>query len=775
MIRRACLLLAAFAALLPCRLMAQNLPGTEPWDDRGEPSSAMVEGIARFLDRELQASVERRQAKWNRDTSSVEAYLKSIEPNRERFRKILGLVEPRVAPVVLQYVSGPDSPAKVAETDRFAVYAVKWGVYADVEAEGLLLEPKGEARANVVAMADCDVTPEQFVGLAPGVGADSRVARLLAENGCRVLVPTLLSRSSEFSGNPNVRMTNLTHREWIWRQAFEAGRHPIGYEVEGVRAAIDWFQRVGQPDLPIGVMGHGEGGLLALYSAACDPRIDAAWVAGYFGPRERVWQEPIYRDVFGLLDEFGDAEIAGLIAPRNLVVEACAGPEIAGPPPAVQGRSDAASGRLEGVSRTAAANELLRAAVLLRDLPHPGNGLASIGIGSGTGPLNEDDHALTAFLKQLNLKPTATADANPPADARRDFDPGPRQGRIVRAWQGHTQQLLRVSELRRYELWSKAAEAKTPEAWAGATKPLRDQFWDEVIGRFPPADEPLKARSVKLYDEPNFVGYGVEIPVWKDVVASGVLLLPKDLKEGERRPVVVCQHGLEGKPNEVVAPHIKSVYNSYGAQLADRGYIVFAPQNPYIGVDQFRQLQKRLHPLKRSLFAVIVRQHERILEWLKTRPNVDPERIAFYGLSYGGKTAMRVPALLTDYCLSICSADFNEWVVKCTNLDRKYSYMYTIEYDMYEWDLAGGFNYAEMAGLICPRPFQVERGHLDGVAPDEWIGYEFAKVRRTFDMLGLGDRCDITYFNAGHQIEGKGTFAFLAKHLDWPRGDQPPR
>jgi hypothetical protein len=123
-------------------------------------------------------------------------------------------------------VSGPDSPAKVAETDRFAVYAVKWGVYADVEAEGLLLEPKGEARANVVAMADCDVTPEQFVGLAPGVGADSRVARLLAENGCRVLVPTLLSRSSEFSGNPNVRMTNLTHREWIWRQAFEAGRHP---------------------------------------------------------------------------------------------------------------------------------------------------------------------------------------------------------------------------------------------------------------------------------------------------------------------------------------------------------------------------------------------------------------------------------------------------------------------------------------------------------------------------------------------------------------------
>jgi hypothetical protein len=39
------------------------------------------------------------------------------------------------------------------------------------------------------------------------------------------------------------------------------------------------------------------------------------------------------------------------------------------------------------------------------------------------------------------------------------------------------------------------------------------------------------------------------------------------------------------------------------------------------------------------------------------------------------------------------------------------------------------FNYAEMAALIAPRPFMVERGHFDGVAPDETVGYEFAKVR----------------------------------------------
>ena len=250
--------------------------------------------------------------------------------------------------------------------------------------------------------------------------------------------------------------------------------------------------------------------------------------------------------------------------------------------------------------------------------------------------------------------------------------------------------------------------------------------------------------------------------------------MPKDLKPGERRPVVVCQHGLEGTPDPVVNPRVKSVYNSFGAQLADRGYIVYAPQNPYIGNDRFRQLQRKANPLGLSLFSFIVRQHEQTLSWLKTRPEVDPSRIAFYGLSYGGKTAMRVPAILKDYCLSICSADFNEWAVKCTNIDRKYSYMFTIEYDMYEFGLAERFNYAEMAALICPRPFLVERGHDDAVAPDEWIGYEFAKVRRTYDRLGIGDRAELGIFNGGHQIDGKASFAFLAKHLKWPRGASPP-
>lgn len=63
---------------------------------------------------------------------------------------------------------------------------------------------------------------------------------------------------------------------------------------------------------------------------------------------------------------------------------------------------------------------------------------------------------------------------------------------------------------------------------------------------------------------------------------------------------------------------------------------------------------------------------------------------------------------MTDYCLSICSADFNEWVLKNASTRHNFSYIWTGEYEIFEWDLGSTFNYAEMAALICPRPFMVE-------------------------------------------------------------------
>ena len=93
------------------------------------------------------------------------------------------------------------------------------------------------------------------------------------------------------------------------------GRHVIGYEVQKALAAVDWFKRRA-PNAKVGAAGYGEGGLLAFYAAAVDPRIDAVLVSGYFRSRQNVATNRWRRNVWALLHEFGDAEIASLIAPR---------------------------------------------------------------------------------------------------------------------------------------------------------------------------------------------------------------------------------------------------------------------------------------------------------------------------------------------------------------------------------------------------------------------------------------------------------------------------
>ncbi|MFO0922880.1 MAG: dienelactone hydrolase family protein, partial [Pirellulales bacterium] len=277
----------------------------------------------------------------------------------------------------------------------------------------------------------------------------------------------------------------------------------------------------------------------------------------------------------------------------------------------------------------------------------------------------------------------------------------------------------------------------------------------------------------KVYDTDQWIGYEVMLDVYADVFALGVLLVPKDLLKSQdplqKRPCVVFQHGLEGRPKDTIEGD-HAAYHNVSARLAEKGYVVFAPQNAYLFQDRFRTLQRKSNPLGRTLFSTIIGQHQQIVKWLATLPFVDGERIGFYGLSYGGKSAMRIPALVPKYKLSICSADFNDWVWKNASTKSNYSYVWTGEYEIFEFGLGPRFNYAEMAMLIAPRPFMVERGHKDGVAPDDRVASEFAKVRAHYTVrLKQPELAELEWFDGPHTIHGKGTFDFLDKHLKMKR------
>ena len=759
--------LTCVAAAVVAFAQSTTLPRTEPLTMKGDLAAQMVDGIHAFLEDRTAESIAKRSKLWNRNYRSREEYEQSVAPNREHLRKIIGAVDRRLEVGALEYDSTTSAPAQVATGAGYKVFAVRWPVLEGVTGEGLLLQPDGEPVARVVAIPDADWTPEMLAGLAPGVEPAAQFARRLAENGCQVVIPVLIDRRDTWSGIPGIKMTNQPHREFIYRMSFELGRHIIGYEVQRILAVVDWFARENsRRSAPIAVAGYGEGGLLSLFSAAVDTRIGAALVSGYFQSRQEVWKEPIYRDVWGLLHEFGDAELASLIAPRSLIIEASRMPEVNGPPPESTDRRGAAK---VGIVATPPLDEVRREVARARpffEQLKAGSNLKLVGSATAL-PGSEEALAslLPAPVKALGVAPAVVGHRDPQARLKRQFD------QLV----NYTQMLVRQSPQRRAEFWAKA-DTSSAERWKETTGFQRDYIWDEVIGRLPPPDVPANPRTRLIFDEPKFRGYEVALDVWPKVFAYGILLVPKDIKPGERRPVVVCQHGLEGRPTDVADPKIDSpYYHRYAVRLAEEGFVTFAPQNPYIGVDRFRTIQRRGHPLKLALFSFILGQHQRILEWLGQQPFVDAQRIGFYGLSYGGKTAVRVPPLLDGYALSICSADYNEWVWKTTSVESQYSYMTTVEYDMLEFDFGNVVNYSELANLMAPRPFMVERGHFDGVASDEWVAYEYAKVRFFYAAkLGMPERTTIEFFKGPHTINGKGTFEFLRRHLNWPQVTEVP-
>lgn len=728
----------------------------------GDPASRLIDGIDRFLLGRIADTKVRRSERWQQQKHS-DNYSRFLDERRSELREQLGMRSERVAFQDFERVQAT-SASMLAATDSFRIERVRWPVLPDPDpgrsrlisltGEGLLLTPTEPPIATVIAIPDAGQTPEQICGLLEGVPPGQQFARRLAVTGCRVIVPAITMRHTEARQGRAM----MTDREFAYRSGFVIGQHLLGYELQRILALVDHQHNTGNPR--VGIIGYGEGGLLALLAGALDSRLAVTAVSGFFGLREQSWQEPLDRNVFGILQNCGAAELAAMTAPQQLIVDTAAGPEF----------QFNGNGGAPASLKPTAVSDVLKEASRARDLG------ARLQLAEPATREFASAEILNSLLRTLTdgtdvVLPSEASAASPDVSAEVLLvEAETRRVRQLQEMDRHNQLLLRETPFVRRK-FLEGLDTSSVEAYSKSVEAWRDRFREDVIGHFDLPRLPLNAHSRQLRTSQHWTAWEIELDVFEDVAAYGVLLLPHDMKEGERRPVIVCQHGLEGRPLDTIENDHRA-YHDYAAKLCEQGYVVFAPQNIYIFRDRFRTLQRKANPLGKTLFSVMVPQHQQIVDWLKTQPFVDEDRIAFYGLSYGGKSAMRIPALVTDYCLSICSADFNEWVVKNSSTRHDFSYVWTGEYEIFEWNLGRTFNYAEMAALICPRPFMVERGHFDAVGEDDWVGYEYAKVRHLYAArLKIPERTEIEWFDGPHTINGQGTFRFLQRHLKWPAAD----
>jgi dienelactone hydrolase len=499
----------------------------------------------------------------------------------------------------------------------------------------------------------------------------------------------------------------LEDRIWLMRLAYQTGRHIIGADLEQISSILDYLATLPEADAArIAIAGHGQAGMTALFAAALDGRVRAAISSGYLDDPKPDWEQPEDRMIWKLRSWFSNGQIAALVRPRTLRVT-----------PAIDSAALdwlAAELKPEPAAVSAASGET------------PAMDLEKV-----SGIANAQFSEWQAFFRNMALE---AADS------------------LETRWH---------------------PDYSSPAAYERSLSEKREAYFD-MIGRYPATQGPLDAKSVLVYDEPGFRGYRLSVQVYDGVEGYGILLVPKGMRPGERRPVVFVQHGLAGSPESSlgVVPNARddAVYSRFGLRLAERGYIVFAPMIATQDNVERTKLIRRAHLTGLIPAGMDMKKFGRELDYLSKLPYVDASRFAFYGLSYGGYTALWTGPGEPRFQVVISSGHFNDWNVKTTDLTQGTAYPFYFNVaDQYNFGMLGKFNHSDLASLIAPRSFMVEMGDSDGVivSPRSLVDREIEKVLDIYRKLGIPEKGGVSRFAGPHMVNGSGTFPFLDRCLNW--------
>lgn len=276
------------------------------------------------------------------------------------------------------------------------------------------------------------------------------------------------------------------------------------------------------------------------------------------------------------------------------------------------------------------------------------------------------------------------------------------------------------------------------------------------------------------------------LQVLPEVREDALFLIPKG---GGKRPLVVAQHGLCGTPEEAcgfVTDAIRDDYSYHrmGIRLAERGFVVLAPHMvggfgtneggarfvPALGTQEWArartQLYRKAYLIGERLIGTEFMCTSRLIDYASTLPEVDADRIGFYGLSQGGQSALFFPAVDTRIKATVSSAFFQQRIGKM--IDYNYPrtpYVKTFEEDKFFSGWLNYFDDADVVSLICPRAFAAETGRQDGAVWYEASRKAYEEAREHYQRLGIEDRIAYLEHGEGHIARGIESLDFLARHL----------
>lgn len=280
---------------------------------------------------------------------------------------------------------------------------------------------------------------------------------------------------------------------------------------------------------------------------------------------------------------------------------------------------------------------------------------------------------------------------------------------------------------------------KTREAWDQNKDEYRRQLFD-MLGLDPlPERTELHATTTGTAPQEEFTVENVHFQSSPHLYVTGNLYLPKGLKSGERVPAIlyVCGHG--GVKKDGVSYGNKVHYQHHGAWFARHGYVCLVIDSLQLG-----EIEALHHGMYREGMwwwpargytpaGVEAWNCIRALDYLQSRPEVDPERLGVTGRSGGGAYSWWIAALDERIKAAVPVAGItdlqNHVVDGC--IEGHCDCMYIN--NTYQWD------YPQVAALVAPRPLVVSNTDRDSIFPLDGVYRTFVEARNIYRLLGAND------------------------------------
>jgi dienelactone hydrolase len=297
---------------------------------------------------------------------------------------------------------------------------------------------------------------------------------------------------------------------------------------------------------------------------------------------------------------------------------------------------------------------------------------------------------------------------------------------------------------------------------------LRPRYKEEylhMLGLWPmPAETPLEATVTGTLDGDGYVVEMLHYQSRPRLYVTANLYRPAKVPAGRRLPAVlyVCGHSMRGRNGN------KTAYQSHGIWFARHGYVCLMLDTLQMGEiaaihhGTYREGRWWWHSRGYTSAGVECLNGIRGIDYLVSRPDVDPERIAVTGISGGGAATFWIAAADERASVAVPVSGMADLPSYVTNrvINGHCDCMFL--YNTFQWP------WTRIAALVAPRPMLFTNSDADRIFPMDANQRVINRLERIYSLYGKSDFVDSVVSIGGHAYREdirKAAYRFINMHL----------